>query len=282
VGQSKRRQAVTRYKPGVCTIAVALDVHPSLPVILAANRDEYYARAARGPTRLAPTVVGGQDLVAGGTWLALRADGAFAGVTNQRSLVPRDPARRSRGELPLALLADPDRAAADMAALVRALDPADYNGCNLMFGAPGAVWVAYLRPDPPSVEALRLGPGLHVLTNDRLGSPDFPRADRAADLMAPAVRAPWDAAARGLAAALADHARPPDDRVAEPAACAPYGKDLLAALQQVCIHTPAFGTRSSTIAALAPGRIVHYLHADGPPCETRFADAMAVVAEAAS
>lgn len=275
MGQSKRPQAVTRYKPGVCTIAVALDVHPSLPVILAANRDEYYARAARGPTRLAPGVVGGQDLVAGGTWLALRTDGAFAAVTNQRSLVPRDPARRSRGELPLALLAAPD-----MAAFARALDPSAYNGCNLMFGGPGGVWVAYLRPEPASLEVEPLGAGLHVLTNDRLGSPEFPRADRAAELMAPAVRAPWDAAASGLAAALADHARPPDDRIAEPPACAPYGRDLLAALQQLCIHTPAYGTRSSTIAALAPGRVAHYVHADGHPCETPFVDAMPVIAGA--
>jgi uncharacterized protein with NRDE domain len=260
----------------VCTIAVAFHVHAEHPVILAANRDEFYARPARGPGPLAPGVVGGKDLTQGGTWLGLRTDGAFAAVTNQRNFAPRDGARRSRGELPLALLARP---VADMAAFARAIDPAAYNDGNVIFGDAGGVWVAYLRSDAAAVEVVALPPGLHVLTNDRLGSPDFPRAERAVALMTPALALPWPACAAALGAALADHARPPDDRVGEPPPCAPYGKDLLAALQQLCIHTPAYGTRSATIAALNAGAIAAYLHADGHPCETAFVDAMPAVRE---
>lgn len=252
----------------MCTIAVALRSHPDHPLILAANRDEFYARATRTPGPLAPSIFGGRDEVAGGTWLALRADGAFAAVTNQRSFGGRDPSRRSRGELPMLLL---ERPADEMAAFVRAIDPAAYNDGNLMFGDARGVWVAYLRADAPHVEVVELPPGLHVLTNDRLGSPDFPRAERAAALIAPALDRPWAEAVPLLARALGDHARPPDDRVGEPPPCAPYGKDFLAALQQVCIHTPAYGTRSSTIAALST-RIDAYLHAEGHPCETPFVE----------
>jgi uncharacterized protein with NRDE domain len=259
----------------VCTIAVAFRAHPDLPVILAANRDEFYARPARGPGPLAPGIFGGRDETAGGTWLGLRTDGAFAAVTNQRNFAPRDGARRSRGELPLQLLARP---VADMAAFARAIDPAAYNDGNLVFGGADGVWVAYLRAEAHAVEVSALPPGLHVLTNDRLGSPDFPRADRAAALIAPALARPWDEAAAILRAALGDHARPPDDRVGEPPPCAPYGKDFLAALQQICIHTPAYGTRSSTIAALRERSIAAYVHAEGHPCETPFADAMSVLA----
>src|SRR5689334_13802411 len=117
-------------------------MHPDRPVILAANRDEFYARPARGPGALAPGIVGGRDELAGGTWLALRVDGAFAAVTNQRTFAPRDAAARSRGELPLALLARPVR---EMAAFAGALDASEYNDGNLMFGSAEGVWVAYLR-----------------------------------------------------------------------------------------------------------------------------------------
>jgi uncharacterized protein with NRDE domain len=257
----------------VCTIAVALRAHPDHPVILAANRDEFYARPARVPGRLAPGIFGGQDVVAGGTWLALRADGAFAGVTNQRSFGARDATRRSRGELPVAIL---ERPVGEMAAFVRDLQPGAYNDGNLMFGSADGVWVAYLRADAPAVEVVALPPGLHVLTNDRLGSPDFPRADRAAELIAPALARPWPEAVEILKRALADHARPPDERIGEPPPCSPFGKDFLAALQQLCIHTPAYGTRSATIAALST-KVDAWLHAEGRPCEVPFVDVTAVV-----
>lgn len=250
----------------MCTIAVALRVHPDHPLILAANRDEFYQRPALPPGPLAPRIIGGKDAIAGGTWLALRDDGAFAAVTNQRNFMPRYGDRRSRGELPVAIL---ERELGEMAPFVRALDPAAYNDGNLIFGSKDGVWVAYLRADPPSLEVEEVPHGIHVLTNDKLGSPDFPRADHMARLIAPAMRVPWSEASPLIAKALADHERPPDDKVGEAPPCAPYGKDFLAALQQICIHTPAYGTRSSTIAAVSD-RIDHYLHAEGHPCEHPF------------
>jgi hypothetical protein len=49
-------------------------------------------------------------------------------------------------------------------------------------------------------------------------------------------------------------------------------------LSATCIHTPSYGTRSSTIAAFAHDRVAAYLHADGPPCTTPFTDRMALLA----
>src|SRR5438105_1387803 len=56
-----------------------------------------------------PRIAGGRDLLAGGTWMVVAADGRVAAVTNRRSEM-RDPSRRSRGELPLATLAAGDDA----------------------------------------------------------------------------------------------------------------------------------------------------------------------------
>jgi len=252
----------------VCTIAVAFRVHPDHPVVLAANRDEFYARPATGPGELAPGIFGGRDTIAGGTWLALREDGAFAAVTNQRNFMPRYGDRKSRGEVPVQILAHRGE---EMAAFVRALDPAQYNDGNFVFGDRDGVWVAYLRAEPATLEVVALDRGLHVLTNDKLGSPDFPRADRAAALMLPAMHAPWRDAVPILARALGDHEQPRADQVGDPPPCAPYGKDFLAQLQAICIHTPAYGTRSSSIVALST-KIDAYLHAEGHPCTNPFVE----------
>src|SRR5215470_6495499 len=70
----------------MCLIAIAHNVSPKFPLVVAANRDEFYAR----PTRPAheweddPRIVGGRDLKAGGSWLALCRGGRFAAITNVR------------------------------------------------------------------------------------------------------------------------------------------------------------------------------------------------------
>ena len=56
----------------------------------------------------APRILGGRDELAGGTWLAVNSAGVLAGLTNQPS-ASRDPAKRSRGELPLAVRRLPGR-----------------------------------------------------------------------------------------------------------------------------------------------------------------------------
>ena len=72
----------------MCLIAIAHRVTEKWPLVIAANRDESYDR----PTRAShaweedPRVIGGRDLRAGGSWLAVRRDGRFAAVTNVRGI----------------------------------------------------------------------------------------------------------------------------------------------------------------------------------------------------
>ncbi|MDH3861899.1 MAG: NRDE family protein, partial [Gammaproteobacteria bacterium] len=80
----------------MCLIALSVGQHPDYPLILAANRDEFHAR----PTKEAhwwpdkPDVVGGRDLQAGGTWLAVHRNGRFATVTNYRDAMASKPGHR--------------------------------------------------------------------------------------------------------------------------------------------------------------------------------------------
>src|SRR5260370_320263 len=61
----------------MCLILLAWRVHPNFPCVVAANRDEYFAR----PTASADwwpgdsPILGGRDLQAGGTWLGVTRSG---------------------------------------------------------------------------------------------------------------------------------------------------------------------------------------------------------------
>jgi len=251
----------------MCTIALLIDVVAGAPLVIAANRDELYARPTKPPQILAssPRVVGGVDALSGGTWLAVRADGTFAAVTNQRALSTPPPGLRSRGlaVLDLARADDPD-------AYVAALDPTAYASMNLVWGDARGAQIAYTRREDASIDRLRLPRGVHVLCNDRIKADGFPRAERfAAGVEAILARGiGWPAIVEPLHALLADHTRLPLEET-PPSHLPPA---LARELTATCIHSELYGTRSSSIVALAPGRVLGYLHADGPPCTTAHVD----------
>jgi uncharacterized protein with NRDE domain len=278
----------------MCTIAILLEVVDDAPLVVAANRDEMFARPTRPPESLGAHIAGGVDVLSGGTWLAIRRDGGFAAVTNQRAMAAVSPGLRSRG-LAVRELA----AAADPAAYVAALDPTQYASMNLVWGDARGVSIAYLRREADqtagkTIEALP--PGIHVLCNDRIGAEGFPRGVRLARAIARAPRT-WAELAPALQRALADHTRGPSrsDRfrsAAEQGSESPCGEgppegeepgpshlppEVARELTATCIHTPAYGTRSATILAARPGETLAYLHADGPPCTAPFVDRMALL-----
>ena len=125
----------------MCTIAILFGAS-DVSLVVAANRDELYARRTRAPEVLAPHVAGGVDEESGGTWLAVHAAGRFAAVTNQRAVDPRPPGVRSRGLVVKELIVadDPD-------AYVAAIDSRHYASMNLVWGDADRVRVAYLRHD---------------------------------------------------------------------------------------------------------------------------------------
>lgn len=253
----------------MCTIAILIDVVDDAPLVLAANRDELYARPTRGPELLARTpqgpVIGGRDVTSGGTWLAVRADGHFAAVTNQRALATPPPGLRSRGlaVLELASAAAPDD-------YVAGLDPTAYASMNLVWSSGGGVKVAYTRREDASIQHTTLGPGVHVLCNDRIGALGFPRGERLFDAIEAALGESrrWADLAPRLARALGDHTRV--ELADTPPSHLP--PELARELTAVCIHSEHYGTRSATLLAAAAGRVLDYRHADGPPCTAAFVD----------
>jgi len=251
----------------MCTIAFLVEVVAGAPLVVVANRDEMYARPTRPPERLGPALVGGFDVLSHGTWLAVHGRGRFAAVTNQRALAVAPPGLRSRGLAvkELAAADDPD-------AYVAALDPTQYASMNLVWGSARGVSIAYARHEG-ALDIVQLAAGVHVLCNDVLGAPGFPRGDRLRAAIVAAAGAGWPAIMPALQTALADHTRvPPGDVPASHLA-----PELARELTATCIHGDHYGTRSSTLLALGPDHVIDYRYTEGPPCTSPLRDAMPIL-----
>jgi uncharacterized protein with NRDE domain len=147
----------------VCLIAFAWRASTRFPLLLAANRDEQHAR----PTAAADwwdedcRVLGGRDLVAGGSWLAIDRRGRLAAVTNF-SEPPGGPWPRSRGALVRDFLRERISGAEFVAALPS--EAMHYGAFNLLLLDEDAHYASNRRP------AVRLAPGIHALSNSALHS----------------------------------------------------------------------------------------------------------------
>ena len=220
----------------MCLILVAWRVHPDYPLVVAANRDEFFARPAAEAAwwKDAKGVFAGRDLEAGGTWLGLARDGRFAGLTNFR-----DPPRNrndapSRGALVADFLTGGESTAAALARL-QAQGPR-YNAFNL-FVSDGDSLGIY---ESASGSARILEPGIYALSNHLLDTP-WPKVTAGKSRLARALRAlPDDTPLRELLR---------DDRPAPDAALPRTGVSLAweRMLSSAFIRAPGYGTRCSTV-----------------------------------
>lgn len=249
----------------MCTILIARRAHPRFPLVLAANRDEFHARPSAPPGVLdaAHDVLGGKDLVGGGTWLGVAGRRFVTAVTNHRNHRPADASRASRGALVMELLrgASVERASEVLGRSA----PAAYNEANLLFGDSEDLRVAYLRDDAPP-RVIEVPDGLSVLTNGELTERDtFPKIDRLISLASP-LPDDADALVDTLGHALADHARPALSDLEAPPPGSIFTPEILRELHAICVHTAGYGTVSSSIVLFDREGLARWEHTEGSPC----------------
>lgn len=227
----------------MCLIVFSWKLLPQCPLLLAANRDEFFERPSlpAGWWQENPDVYAGRDLQAGGTWLGIDRKARFAALTNIRNGQAPKQEKRSRGELVANFLKhDVDPAA--YLELVRETGT-EYNGFNLVFGDEHAMyWVSNEGGDSFS----RLEPGIYGLSNGSLDTP-WPKVVRAkaqfASLMCQG--APDDA----YFEMLADTTRAADSRLPDTGMSLEWER----LLSPICIESETYGTRASTIVRVFDG-----------------------------
>ena len=231
----------------MCLIVFAWQLVPGAPLIAAANRDEYYARPASAASAWPehPQVFAGRDLQGGGSWMGITQDGPngprFAAITNIRGPQERRIDAPSRGALVANYLAGKLDAPDYIASI--AAGSAAYNGFNLVLGdCDKLIWYSN-RGDSDERNGKQLEPGIYGISNGLLDAP-WPKVVRTKAQFASLLcqGAPEDA----YFEMLADTTRAPDLRLPDTG----IAIDLERVLSAVCIETPGYGTRTSTVVKL--------------------------------
>jgi len=240
----------------MCLLLIAVDASPEFPLLLLGNRDEFHARASSAANTWSESarVVGGRDLVAGGTWLALRDDGRFAAVTNLRTGVPAT-APRSRGWLVRDFVLGESSPTAFLDAL-RA-DVGEYGPFNLVVGDRSGAF-AFGSADG---DTWALGAGVHAISNGAIGV-HWPKTERLQRRFIETVQAGaggYDEAC--LLDLLVDETQPPDTALPDTG----IGLDLERRLAPIFIRGEKYGTRAaSLLARRADGAVILRERGFGP------------------
>ena len=222
----------------MCLILVAWQAHPDFPLVVAANRDEFYTR----PTAAASfwsdrKILAGRDMKDGGTWMGVTRTGRFAALTNYRAPEHHRDGAISRGHLVADFLGADE---APMAWLKnRAVGDAEYNGFNLIAAYDGELaWASNITGDCQA-----LAPGVYGLSNHLLDSP-WPKVQAARSALANALADLPDH--QPFFDLLRDDTIHPDDQLPRTGVSLEWERLLSSAF----VKAPGYGTRSSTVVLM--------------------------------
>lgn len=221
----------------MCLILLSHKVHGRYPLILAANRDEFYERpsAAVSLWNEAPGMIAGKDLQRGGTWLGITKTGRLAMLTNYRERPPFGRNAPSRGWLVRDFLCGQDKPKAYLEKIE--VEKAEYNGFSLILGDMNHLFYMSNRGD-----MLELSPGLYGLSNRLLDTP-WPKIKRGKEALGLLLSKSDNPLPREIFRILSDRSKPHDDELPDTG----VGLEWERILSSIFITSPSYGTRSSSV-----------------------------------
>lgn len=233
----------------MCLILFAWRMRPAFPLVLAANRDEFYERPS-APADFwddASEILAGRDLQAGGTWLGITRAGRMAAVTNYRDPATLKRDAPSRGDLVSEYL----RGSETPEIYLQRLAPkaAMYNGFSLLVGDAAGLFSFSNRGDQ-----LRLAPGIYGLSNRLLDTP-WPKVEKGKEALQAILEGSGRPSPEELLDLLADRTQPPDELLSKTG----VGLEWERVLSPRFIETPVYGTRSSTVLMIGRGGKVTFV-----------------------
>jgi len=224
----------------MCVIFLAYKQNAKYPLILLANRDEFYDRptAAADVWEDYPNILAGRDLVGNGTWLGVTESGKFSALTNYR-----DPAQEkgefSRGDLVADFLKTEICAKEYLADVKsRALK---YSGFNLVVGEINSERSELFYFSNQRDEIVELSGGLYGLSNHLLDTP-WRKVEKGKSALAELI-SKGDLRKEVFFDLLADKTLAEDHEL--PDTGIGYEREKL--LSSIFIETPIYGTRCSTV-----------------------------------
>ncbi len=223
----------------MCLISFAYKVHPEYPLILIANRDEFYNRPAREARFWEeegyPEILAGKDLSAGGTWMGVDKSGRWSALTNYRDLsrLKKDPP--SRGDLALNFL---KQDISGRVYLNKVRDNAqEFNDFNLLISDSHELLHYSNVTDRITV----LQPGIHGLSNALMNTP-WPKVEMVKKELGSAVSGN-NLNPSHLFEILADETKAEDRQLPETG----LPIELERAVSPAFITSNGYGTRCSTL-----------------------------------
>jgi len=243
----------------VCLILFAVAAHPRYPLVLAANRDEFYARpsAPAGPWPDAEHIIGGRDLEKGGSWRALARGGRLAAVTNFRDGTRKKSGARSRGLLIRDFVTSRERPREFLESVQVRAD--QYDGFNLIVAERSEVW----HFNNVDRRIAQVEPGVHGLSNHLLDTP-WPKVAKGKAALASALCGPSEDLVAHLFDALREDCLAADHELPSTG----ISKEWERVLSPAFIATPTYGTRASTVVlveASGAATLIERSHDPGEP-----------------
>ncbi len=247
----------------MCLAVISWQSHPEFPLVIAANRDEFYTRSSRAAAWWGQNVslLAGRDEEAGGSWFGINRRGRFALLTNVRSPAERNPHAPSRGAVVLASLQSHE-AIGDW---LRDLAPRAqvFNGFNLLLGDPLAVGLRqpaemHYYSNRLTAETTLLRPGVYGLSNGFLDSP-WPKVTRTVSRFATQIAQKVDVEA--ILTMMADRSVARDREL--PSTGVPM--DWERALSAVQIRANGYGTRSTTVLTVRADAVANFVERSFDP-----------------
>jgi len=225
----------------MCLIFIAVNQHPTYKLIIAANRDEFYARktAAAHFWEDDPTILGGRDLEASGSWMAMNKKGKISMVTNYRDPANINPNAPSRGKLVSEFLMNGETPEEYLTQISDR--SAEYNGFNLVVGNAEEMW--YLSNYGNGIQKLK--EGIYGLSNHLLDTP-WPKVIRGKAKFESVISSSVVETDR-LFELLYDEHRAEDQLLPNTG----IGLERERALSSMFIKTNGYGTRCSTVITVS-------------------------------
>jgi uncharacterized protein with NRDE domain len=233
----------------MCLIFLAWKKHPDHRLVVAANRDEFYARPT-APAHFwqdAPGLLAGRDLQGGGTWLGVSRAGRFAALTNYRRGGGNAANAPTRGRLVSDFLLS--RAASGEYLQSLASRARLYNGFNLLVADDDSLhWFSTHGGEPRMLQA-----GAYAVSNDLLDTP-WPKVARGRKGFEGLLEAREIDVEEMFSVLM-------DSQIAEDAALPDTGIGLTRErmLSPIFISADDYGTRSSTVLLVGvDGQVTFY------------------------